>query len=92
MLDEHVIFFEAAGIEQDAQSLAGGQPALRMLGRDALFAPAQAGHFTALFEFLNRRLQAVLRRAQLPSTRHSSGQSGGLPNGAAQQRPFLSQS
>src|SRR4029079_12581686 len=28
MLDEHVIFFETAGIEKDAQALPGGQPAL----------------------------------------------------------------
>ena len=40
MLDVHVIFFEAAGIEQHGQPLAGGQPALGVLRRNALFAAA----------------------------------------------------
>ena len=54
MLDEHVIFFEAAGIEQDAQALAGGQPALGVLRRDALLAAAQPGQLAPLLEFFDR--------------------------------------
>ena len=42
MLDVHVIFFEAALIEEDAEPLAGGQPALGVLRRDALLAAAHA--------------------------------------------------
>ena len=58
MLDEHVIFFELAGIEQDAEALAGGQPTLGVLRRDALLAAAQPGQFAALLQFLDRRRQS----------------------------------
>ena len=36
MLDEHVPFLEGAGIQQQLDALAGGQPALGMLGLDTL--------------------------------------------------------
>ncbi len=42
MLDEHVPFLEGAGIEQQLDALAGRQPALGMLGLDALDAAAGA--------------------------------------------------
>ena len=57
MLHEHVIFFEAAEIEQDGEALAGGQPPLRMLGLDPLLPAAEAGELTALFELFDRRCQ-----------------------------------
>ncbi len=40
--DEHVVFFEAAGIEQDVEALTGGELALAVLGVDALLAAAEA--------------------------------------------------
>jgi hypothetical protein len=84
VLDEHVIFFEAAGIEQDAQALAGGQPALGVLRCDPLFAPAQSG-CRALFSSSSivRRQGDLLGCASF--TRRSSGQSGALANAALQQ-------
>src|SRR5207253_3562039 len=84
MLDEHVIFFEAAGIEQHAQPLARGQPALGMLRRDALFAAAHSGTFAPLFELFDGGRQSSVSLPRLPSTRGSSGQSGGLANVALQ--------
>jgi hypothetical protein len=80
VFDEHVIFFEAAGIEQDAEPLAGGQPALGVLRRDALRpAPLPRG-LAALLEFLDRGChsadrphlgdaRAVLSRAAQPVNR-----------------------
>jgi hypothetical protein len=41
MLDVHVDFFEAAGIEQHGQPLACRQPPLGVLRLDPLLAPAQ---------------------------------------------------
>ncbi len=52
VLDVHVIFFEAALIEQDAEPLAGGQPALGVLRRDALFAAAELGRVRGAFRAL----------------------------------------
>ena len=45
--DEHVVFFEGAGIEQHIEALAGRQLALGVLGVDALLAAAQAGRVAA---------------------------------------------
>src|SRR5579872_3726780 len=42
VLDEHVEFLETALVEQELDPLAGGELAARMLGRDALFAAAEA--------------------------------------------------
>src|SRR5205823_3254528 len=58
VLDEHVIFFEAAGIEQHAEALAGGQPPFGVLRGDALFAAAEAGKLAPLFELFYRGRQA----------------------------------
>jgi hypothetical protein len=54
MLDEHVIFFEAAGIEEDAEALARGQPALRMLRCNTLRTPALARGFAFGFKLFDR--------------------------------------
>ena len=54
MLDEHVIFFEAAGIEQHRQALAGSQAALGMLGRDPFLAAAKPRQLAASFELFDR--------------------------------------
>ena len=59
MLDVHVIFFEAALIEEDAEALAGGQAALGVLGRDALLAAAHLSRGAALFEFVDRCRQGL---------------------------------
>ena len=55
MLDEHVIFFEAAGVQEDRQPFAGGQPPFRMLRRNTLFAAAEPRRFPPFFEFFDRR-------------------------------------
>jgi hypothetical protein len=57
VLDEHVIFLEAARIEQYGQALTGRQPALRMLRCNALFAAPESRKLTPLLEFLNRSRQ-----------------------------------
>jgi hypothetical protein len=59
MLYVRVIFFEAVGIEQYAQSLAGRQSALGVLRRDALLAAAQFCGVAALFEFFDGRRHAI---------------------------------
>ena len=51
MLHIHVELFEAAGIQQDIQPLARRQPALLVLGLDALFPTTHAGGVTAAFQF-----------------------------------------
>jgi hypothetical protein len=57
VLDEHVIFFEAAGIEQDGQALSRGQPALRVLRLDPLLAASEPSQFSPLFELFDGRRQ-----------------------------------
>src|SRR5206468_11669493 len=66
VLDEHVIFFEAAWIEQDAEPLARGQSAFRMLRCNPLLATAESRQLTTPFEFLNRSRQARLSSGRLP--------------------------
>ena len=51
MLHIHVELFEAAGIQQDIQPLARRQPALLVLGLDALFPTTHAGGGAAAFQF-----------------------------------------
>jgi hypothetical protein len=86
MLDEHVIFFEAAGIEQDRQPLASGQPALGVLRRDPLLAAAAPRQLAPRLELLDRGchlaarphlIQAgpVLPRARQPVNRAFGGHS-----------------
>ena len=41
--------------EEDGKALPGGQPALRMLRCNTLFAAAEPRQLTAFFEFLDRR-------------------------------------
>jgi hypothetical protein len=54
MFDEHVIFFEAAGIEQHADPLAGRQPAFSMLRRDALCAAPEPRLRAPRLQFVDR--------------------------------------
>ena len=68
VLDIHVIFFEAALIEQHAEPLARGQPALGVLRRDALLAAAKPRRLAALFELFDRRGQGRFSLELLPST------------------------
>jgi hypothetical protein len=53
-----------------------------VLRGDALFATAEAGELTPLFKLFDGRLQAGPPWRFRPPTRRSSGQSGGLANGA----------
>jgi hypothetical protein len=71
VLDVHVIFFEAALIEKDAETLAGGQPTLCMLRRNALFAAAELGRFTPIFELFDGG-----RQESLPGGRPFHGRFG----------------
>ena len=48
--DEHVVFFEGAGIEQHIDALAGGELALCMLGVDPLLPAAKASVGALLVE------------------------------------------
>jgi hypothetical protein len=52
VLDEHVIFFEAAGIEQNGKALAGSQAALGVLGLNALLTAAEARQLAPRFRAL----------------------------------------
>ena len=62
--NEHIVFFEAAGIEQYFQPLAGSQLALAVLGVDALLPAAQTCLGAPVFErsndFLHRRVSLVV--------------------------------
>jgi hypothetical protein len=51
MLDEHVPFFEGAGVEQKLDALARGQLASRVLRADSPFTAAEAGFGPAAFKF-----------------------------------------
>jgi len=53
MLNEHVIFFEATGIEQHAQPLSRSQPSLGMLRIDALLTAAHAGRVAPLLKLFD---------------------------------------
>ena len=59
MGDEHVVFLEAAGIEEDLEALAGGELALAVLRVDAALAATEAGILAALLEFFDDGLHAV---------------------------------
>ena len=74
VLDVHVIFFEAALIEQHGEPLAGCQAALRMLGLDTFFAAAHLSRRAALFEFFDGRGQGHISLAGRPSIFVCQGQ------------------
>ena len=60
MLDEHVVFFKAALIEEDMDALTRGQLALGMLAVDAGLAAADAGICPFLLQSLDEILHAAL--------------------------------
>jgi hypothetical protein len=93
MLDEHVIFFEASGIEEDRESLAGSQAAFRMLRRNTFLTAAEPGEFAPFFQFLDgcghvipSWLRAFRRR---PSTARRTRSIVGQPTSAMHNGQFL---
>ena len=63
MLDEHVIFFEAVGVEQHRNPLAGGEPALGVLRCNTLGAAAEPRRFAPSLQlFDGRRHKSPPRR------------------------------
>ena len=60
VLDEHVPFLEGIGIEQQFDALAGGQPALGVLGIDPALPAAGARRGALLFQLLQDFLHPLL--------------------------------
>jgi hypothetical protein len=59
VLDEHVELLEAVFVEEQVDALAGGQLALGVLGRDALFTAAGPGLLATTIQFLENMLHAT---------------------------------
>ncbi len=59
MLDEHVELLEGAVVQQQLDALARRELALRMLGRDALLATAEAGDGPALLQLFKNVLHGL---------------------------------
>ena len=53
VLDKHVVFFEAAGIQEEFQALPGRLLAFRMLGLDALLSTTETGFLASLYQLLD---------------------------------------
>src|SRR5262249_34824966 len=68
MLDEHVPFFEGAGIEEKIDALAGGQLALCMLCLDAALAAARTCRAPLVFELTQDLLHGRPRLLQFYDT------------------------